>query len=409
MNTSQRGLSATPIALTVELDLAAVNTGLRPPPPLPRQPAGQLADAVAADLTRILGSDIQACGLLVPAALYDMTELIQPSLPWVEVLLEIYRGSLPDTRFTPQIMGIGGSDPFPIAAMAPQRRPGSGPLLILPILVVGEPATIERIQPQLEEILLDRGRASMATEQIIRRDFQTAPLNLSYATLDDLSALLKIQLGHAGLEPLWQLLEGALFRPERMEHVKLAEHNEFIGLNGEICTVFHTYDQWAAVHGNDTLGYRHWLLRQRLYEAGLAAHGLSIRRLRSLAQVDASCSGKLAAILAEHEITADVLREPEQDLPALEEAELILLTEHSTPELGPIGYTVLVQASDDRVLHVGNEYPLTAEAAAALREYWAETATRLGLSLHLAQPGEILTSDDGMHLMPQVEFGEGAH
>lgn len=409
MNTSQRSLSATPIALTVELDLAAVNAGLRPPPPLSREQAGQLADAVAADLARILGSDVQACGLLLPAALYDITELVQPGLPWVEVLLEIYRGSLSGMGFMPQIMGIGGNEPFPVAALAPQRRPGSGPLLILPILLVGEPETIERIQPQLEEVLLERGRANITTEQIFRRDFQTTPLNLSYATLNDLSALLKIQLGHAGLEPFWQLLEGALFQPERAEHVRLAEHNEFIGLNGEIYTVFHTFDQWAAIHGPDLLSYRHWLLRQRLYETGLAAHGLSIRRLRSLAQLDAACSGKLGALLAEHEITTTILREPEQDLPVLEDAALILLTEHSTPELGPIGYTVLVQTADGRILHVGNEYPLTPEAAADLREHWAETATRLGLPLHLAQPGEILTSENGRHLMPQVEFSDGAH
>lgn len=409
MNTTQRGLSATPIVLTVELDLAAVSSGLRPPPPLQPPQAGQLADAIAADLARILGTDVHKCGLLVPAALYDMTELMQPGLPWVEVLLEIYRGSLAGTGFMPQVMGIGGNEPFPVAALAPQRRPGSGPLLLLPILLVGEPETIEHIQSLLEDVLLERGRASMPTEQIIRRDFQAAPLNLSYATLNDLSALLKIQLGHAGLEPLWQLLEGALFRPEQMVHARLPEHNEFIGLNATIHTAFHTYDQWAAIHGNDTLGYRHWLLRQRLYEAGLAAHGLLIQRLHSTPSLDITCSGDLGAISTEHEITSDILREPEQDLPAMEDAKLILLTEHSTPELGPIGYTVLVQADDDRVLHIGNEYPLSEKAATNLREYWADTASRLGLSLHLAQPGEILTSDDGLHLMPQMEFGEGAH
>src|SRR5690625_1998922 len=135
MKTSQRGLSATPIALTVELDLAAVNAGLCPPPPLSREQAGYLADAIAADLARILGSDIHSCGLLVPAALYDLTELMQPGLPWVEVLLEIYRGSLSSTNFIPQVIGIGGSDSFPVAALGPQRRPGSGPLLIVPLMV----------------------------------------------------------------------------------------------------------------------------------------------------------------------------------------------------------------------------------------------------------------------------------
>src|SRR5690606_4116491 len=92
MTSLQHNLSATPIALTVELDLAAVNAGLQPPPPLKKEQAGELADAIAADLARILGDQIQACGLVLPAALYDLTELLRPGLPWVEILLEIYRG-----------------------------------------------------------------------------------------------------------------------------------------------------------------------------------------------------------------------------------------------------------------------------------------------------------------------------
>lgn len=409
MNTPQQSLSATPVALTVELDLAAVNAGLQPPPPLGKDRAGALADAIAADLARILGDPVQACGLILPAALYDLTELLQPGLPWVEVLLEVYRGSFAGRGFTPQVLALGSDGDFPIPALAPQRRPGSGPLLILPLLLVGERSAVEQIQAQLEEVLLERGRSSLQTEHMMRQDFQLAPRNLTYATFNDLSALLKIQLGHAGLEPLWQLLEGALFRPDQAELVQLPEQNEFLGLGGEVYTVFRTFDQWAAATGGDVRSYRQWLLKQRLYEAGLAAHGLKVRRLRHPARLDSSCSGQLQRLVAEHEIDGELLREPDAPVPALDGADIILLTEHSTPELGPVGYTVLAQAGDGRVLHVGNEYPLTLAAAQELRERWAEVAARHELPLHLAQPGQILTSEDGQHLLPQVDFGEGAH
>lgn len=409
MNTPQQSLSATPIALTVELDLAAVNAGLCPPAPLSRELAGQLAEAAAADLARIVGDQIHDCGLLLPAALYDLTELLRPGLPWVEMLLEIYRGSLAGRGFIPQIMGLGGGDDFPVAALVPQRRPGSGPLLLLPLLLIGERGMVEHIQEHLEQVLLERGRASLQTEQIIRRDFQLSPVNLTYATFNDLSALLKIQLGHAGLEPLWQLLEGALFRPDQAVQVRLPEQNAFLGRSGEVYTVFYSFDQWVAETGGDTTSYRRWLLKQRLYETGLAAHGLVLRRLRHPARLESSCAGQLSRLLAEHEITSDLLREPEDAAPSLAGASIILLTEHSAPELGPIGYTVLVQAADGQVLHIGNEYPLSEDAARTLREQWAETAARLDLPLHLAQPGRILVSEDGRHLMPQIDFGEGAH
>lgn len=409
MNTPQPSLSATPVALTVELDLAAVNAGQRPPAPLNREKAGQLADAIANDLARILGDQIHACGLILPAALYDLTELLQPGLTWVEILLEIYRGSFAGQGFTPQVLALGGDDDFPVAALAPQRRPGSGPLLILPLLLVGEHTTIEPIQSQLEEVLLERGRSSLQTESLIRRNFHLSPRNLTYATFNDLSALLKIQLGHAGLEPLWQLLEGALFRPEEAELAQLPEQNSFLGRNGEIFTTFYTYDQWVATDRGDATDYRRWLLKQRLYEAGLAAHGLRIRRLRHPASLGSTCSRQLNRNLEEHEISGDLLREPDTPAPSLEGADIVLLTEHSTPELGPLAYTVLVQAGDGRVLHVANEYPLNLETAQQLREDWAEVASRYNLPLHLAQPGKILTSDDGKHLLPQVDFKDGAH
>ncbi len=407
MNIPQQSLSATPVALTVELELAAVSAGLRPPPPLPRERAGLLAGAVAADLARILGDQVHDCGLLLPAALYDITELLQPGLSWVELLLEIYRGSLAGIGFLPQIIGLGGDEDFPVAALRPQRRPGSGPLLVLPILLVGERETVDRIQQQLEDVLLERGRTGIDTEALIRRDFGLNPVNLTYATFNDLSALLKIQLGHAGLDPLWQLLEGALFRPDQAVEIRLPEGNAFVGRGDEVYTTFHTFDQWAA-GGGDTDSYCLWLRQQRLYETGLAAHGLTIRRLRSQAALESGCAGRLGRLAADYGIDSELLREPDHAAP-LEGAAIVLLTEHATRELGPVAYTVLAQAADGTVLHMGNEYPLTADAARRVRERWAETAAQLGLVLHLAQPGKILVSEDGRHLLPQVDFSDGAH
>ncbi|NLO80198.1 MAG: hypothetical protein GX093_07820 [Xanthomonadaceae bacterium] len=409
MTTLQQSLTATPIALTVELDLAAVSAGMRPPPPLTKQHAGILADAIAADLARIVGERIQACGLVISAALYDLTELLRPGLPWVEILLEIYRGSCAGRGFVPQVLALGGDADFPIQALAPLRRPGSGPLLVLPLLLVADRTVIEGMQRQLEETLLEQGRCGLPTEEVIRRDFGLAPRNLNYATFNDLSALLKLQLDRAGLDPLWQLLEGALFRPHHAELVQLPEGNRFVGRGGEVYTLFYTFDQWAGRGLGDSESYRRWLLKQRLYEAGLAAHGLRIRRLHPAAELASGCSSRLTQALAEHELQGELLREPDTPPPPLEDARVILLTEHSTPELGPVAYTVLAQAGDGRVLHLANEYPLTQEAARDVRERWAETAARLGLALHLAQPGRLLVSDDGKHLLPQVEFGEEVH
>lgn len=405
----QESLSATPVALTVELELAAVRAGQQPPEPLSRDQAGQLADAIAGDLARILGTNVHDCGLILPAALYDLTELMQPGLPWVEVLLELYRGSFAGKGFMPHVIGIGGNRPFPVPALAPRRQPGAGPLLLLPMLLVGERKTIDEAQQRLEEVLLEKGQAGAATEQILRLSFGIEPVNLAYATFNDLSALLKIQLGHAGLDGLWRLLETALFRPGQTEEVRLAEKNVFVGRDNNVYTLFYTFDEWLADAAGDADSYSRWLRMQRLYEAGVAAHGLTVRRLRHVAQLEAGCGGRLGRLAEQHEIGGDVLREPDDSIPPLEGASVVFLTEQATRELGPFAYTVLVQASDGRVLHMSNEYPLTAEAARNVREGWASTAAELGLALQLSQTGEMTTSEDGRHLMPLTDFDDTTH
>jgi len=409
MNSLQAGLSATPVVLTVEIAIQNVLDGKRPPAPLTRQQADELLDAVAADLAAILGGGLDAYGLVLPGALYDLTELIRPGLPMVEALLEIYRGSLPPGEFFPQLMAIGDSaERFPVPSIAPARRPGSGPLLVLPLLFVGERGGIEKLQVRLETMLLEKGRAGTHTEAAIRHHFGLEPENLAYATFNDLCALLKIQLGHAGLEGLWNVLENALYRPDQTEHVDLPEGNRFVVRGGMVYTPFFTVDQWLG-QGGSVDGYVAWTKRQRVYEAGLAAHGLTVRRLDPKAPLDEHCGGKWERIGEQYALPETVVLEPGQRPDDLSGASVVWLTEQSLPELGPVAYTVLVQAGDGRVLYLGNEYPLSASGIRTIRDYWGTRAKELGLDLHQTKPGKLVLAEDGRHLVPHLEAEAGAH
>jgi hypothetical protein len=407
MESLQTGLSATPFALTVELDLQQVLSGERPPSPLSRAQAEELTGAIAEDLVRILGDDVRTCGLITVGALYDMSEIIRPGLPIVETLFELYRGSLPGGVFAPQLMAIGASNGrFPIPTIAPLRRPGSGPLLILPLLFVGEQDAVKDIQRRLEAELLEKGRAEFKTDFCVRRLFGVQPENLAYATFNDLCALLKIQLDHGGLSPLWELLEGALFRPEDSQEVRLESGNHFIQRGSAVYSPFYTFDQWAARSETDRARpletYFEWVKRQRTIEAGLSTHGLEVHHLRADAPLESGCGNKLQRLAEHFGLEGTVLTEVRTSGGGLAGASVVLLTEQASPALGLLAYTVLVQAADGSLLHLANEYPLTAQAAGEVRQKWAAVATDLGLELHLSRPGRILVSDDQRHLSPDL-------
>lgn len=400
------GLSATPVALTVEMPLDEVLKGSPPPAPLTPEQAEELLACLTQDLARILEQPLEGFGAVMPGGLYDITEILRPGLPMVETLFELYRGGLRQGGFVPQLMAIGGHDGgFPVEAIAPRRRPGSGPLLILPLVFIGEREKLEQLQTRMETLLLEKGQASRGTETCIRRHFGLMPENLAYATFNDLCALLKIQLGHAGMESLWELLECALYRPQEGKRVELPTGNVF-RLNGSVVhTPFLTFDAWAARHGGaDIDSYLEWVKQQRVMEAGLRAHGLQVIHLGPEAPADGHCSGHWQRTAAAHALNGPLLSEPEPPAGVLEGASFVLLTEQGTPELGPVAYTVLVQAADGQLLYLGNQYPLEPGQIAAIRRHWTEAAAAHGVELHLARPNRLMVSADGRQLVPALEF-----
>ncbi len=413
----QQRISATPVVLTVELDLETVSQGAVPPAPLGREEAETLGWALAEDLRRMAGS-LDEVGLVVLAGLYDMTELLQPGLTLVDVVLELYQRSLPDTRFQAQLMTIGAhGDDFPIPAIAPARQPGAGPLLAIPLIFVGPTDTIDQLSQRLEETLLDKGQASLKTANTITTRFGVRPLNLSYATFNDLCALLRIQLEHNGFEGLWTLLEAALFPGEQPVRVELEEGNLFLVHNNVCYTRFLGYDAWVNRHPDepDPVGrYGAWQRQQRQYSAALQAHGLTVLSYQPAneqdneAQVDVSAAygqAQQQALPAEAQFTQQVVL----DADSLNGASHITVTEHRLPALGPVAFSIMVHRQDGSALFLAHEYPLVPDAVRSIPDRWQEIANETGAVLEFLQPGDLLTSEDGRHLVPLPEQTDPAH
>ena len=402
-------LSATPGVLTVELDPAGILQS-RPPEPLSRDSAELLAAPVADDLRRIVGEEVATAGLVLPAALYDLTELLQPGLPMVEALLDIYRGSLRGGPFESQLLALGSSGGrFPESALAPRRRPGSGPLLALPFALVAPGEQLDPLRRKLEGVLLEKGRAGLATDRALRQLMGVEPVHLSYATFHDLAALLKVQLEHADFGGLWQLIEAALYRPDAIECVELAPGNRFLATGGAVWTPWLTLDQWAARNNADataaSAGYARWARLQRQTMAGLESHGVAVHATTPAAGIQAADAEVALSVARAHAIGADQpwLREVIIDATGTDTAAVVTVTEQATAELGPVAYTALIQAADGRLLSLVHDYPVQPDGMRAIIDHWAQTARSLGAAWQLERPGQIVASGNPGHLQPWLD------
>lgn len=403
-------LSATPAVLTIELEPTAIMQS-RPPEPLSRDSADLLAGPIADDLRRIVGESVADAGLIFPAALYDLTELLQPGLPMVEALLDIYRGSLRGGPFEPQLLAIGSAGGrFPQASIAPQRALGSGPLLALPFALVAPGEQLDPIRQTIESVLLEKGRASLATDRAVRQLMGVAPVHLSYATFHDLSALMKVQLEHAELGGLWQLIEAALYRPDEIRIVELAPGNRFIGYAGEVWTPWLTFDALAKNQQTNVAQtqaqYAQWVQAQRQTMAGLASHGIGVNIVESVTGVYAQDAEVALSVAQAHGLDKQTpwYRETIVAPDGKHDPAVITLTEHLTHELGTIAYTALVQAPDGSLLGLVNDYPTQAQGIDAIAEHWQAQANATGATFHIERPGSITASGEPAHLQPWLEY-----
>ncbi|RZU98886.1 hypothetical protein [Spiribacter vilamensis] len=403
-------LSATPAVLTVELKPEHIMRQ-RPPEALSRDNAELLAAPIADDLRRIVGEEIAEAGLVMPAALYDLTELLRPGLPMVEALLDIYRGSLRGGSFIPQLLTLGSNaGRFPESAIAPLRRPGSGPLLVIPFALVAPGEQLDPLRQKLESVLLEKGRAGLATDRALRQLMGIEPVNLSYATFHDLSALMKVQLEHAEFGPLWQLIEAALYRPDSVEDCQLETGNRFIGSGGAVWTPWMSFDAWASNHQSapeDAIeGYGAWMRNQRQYMAGFESHGMTVHPVIPTRGGEAGDPEIALSVAQAHAISEEQpwYREIITENPQAEQAAIVTVTEQADPELGPVAYTALVQAADGELITLVHDYPVRPEGMQAIIGHWQARAESLGATWQMERPGRINAAGNPAYLQPWLNY-----
>ena len=401
--------------LALELDAEQSDPNGVPPAPLDVATATALAGHLAKDLERILGH-IDPLGLILVGALYDQTEILRPGFPLTKALATLYKGSSPSPDFKPQLIALGSDRGFfPVAAIDPLRRPGSGPLLLLPFCFVGQANAIADLARIMEDILLQSGEVSQATREAVQQMFNLTILNVSFATLSDLCALLRVQLESNELLPLWRLLEHGWFEKDETCTVTLEPGNYFIAEKDDVHTLFYTFDDWAQFGpGRDlpatTLGsgYGRWTRAQRLYTLALELYGVHVRTVLANPPLTATLAGAegKAAVAALREIpclSGDFLVEAVFQNDSENTEQQVLITNQVDLELGTLAYTVTSLDAAGKLLRLEHHYPLNPEGLKVIIDRLRQRGAEQGAQRRVLHPGQLVYSETGRSLHSAAE------
>ncbi len=399
-----------PGLLAIELESHPADPASAPPAPLSVAAATALAGHLAKDLDRILDG-ISHLGLILPGALYDQTEILRPGFPLFQALAELYINRSLQQEFAPHLMALGAEQGFfPIPAINPLRRPGSGPLLLLPFCFIGSDSDIVRLARVMEDTLLQNGEVTLATGEAVRRAFGLTALNLSFATVGDLCALLRTQLEANGFLPLWDLLEHAWFERPGTCSVVLDAGNRFLVAEDHAHTLFYTFDDWARFGPGRTLSptelgvdYAEWTRAQRQYSLALEAYGLHPRQVLAnpgLEEALATAAGD-AALAAFREIpclSGDYLVEGIFHNDSENPERQMLITHQATPELGALAYTITTLDADGQLARLEHHYPLRPQGLQVIIDRLVQRCADQGAERRVLHPGRLLYSENGRSL-----------
>jgi hypothetical protein len=249
---------------------------------LPTADAGDLAARVARDLARI-APDAAALDFALVAALYDPVELLRPGWP-LHAELERLVARAPGPAGGRAIGFGAGTDGLP-PPLRPDPEHAHGPLRLLPFLVRGPEAAVTAVGDLLEDRLLDTGMAAADTALAAQHGFGADTEHVRLLTINDLAAMTAMQYDHAGLGPLWPLLEVALLAPGGEAWLDAPPEPLARYAGGAVRIALLDMDAWAergfapaGEHDAARLAraFDRFQMRQRQFAAVLGAHAVPV-------------------------------------------------------------------------------------------------------------------------------------
>jgi hypothetical protein len=244
----------------------------------------------------------------------------------------------------------------------------------------------------------------------VQQAFGLTALNLSFATVGDLCALLRVQLEANDFLPLWELLEHAWFERPGIRSAVLDAGNRFLVAGDHAHTPFYTFDDWAQFGPGRVspvaelgAGYRRWARTQRQYALALEAYGLHVRRVLAnprLEETLATAEGD-AALAAFREIpclSGDYLVERIFHNDSEYPEQRMLVTHQADPELGTLAYTVTTLDADGQLARLEHHYPLQPQGVRVIADQLIQRCVEQNTERQVLHPGRLLYSETGRSL-----------
>jgi hypothetical protein len=265
------------------LELAPGNAGSRDA--LPQREAGVLAAAMARDLA-LFAPEAAGLECVMAGAHYDPVELLRPGWPVHHELHQLAARAPGATPASGRIIAFGTHEAQLPGALTPAAEHAGGPLRLVPFVLSGDAAVVARVGDVYERDLMERGMAGAETALIAQEAFGLRVEHARYLTLHDLCALTAMQYEHAGLAPLWPLLETALLSPDREAWLDAPPEPLLHYAAGEARIALFSPDAWRghyrpkdhAIEDGAILerAFGHFEARQRQFAAVLTAHGVPV-------------------------------------------------------------------------------------------------------------------------------------
>ena len=261
------------LVIAIEFPVPEMAMPARPNIYFDRALAQPLANQLAFELGKQLPS-LDGLGLVWMAACYDQAQILRPELPVHAALAGLYTAAMYSAsgdvrKNAAQVMtlqALRGAAPVP--ALTVDERLLGGAMVLLPFAIVGSADSVNQARAILEEKLLDTGLTDARTALMLSQALGCDAEHARLMTLDDLAALCAVQLEHAGLSPVWEVLEAAIFRPQ----ISVATQIGCVALN------WHAGKLMLETSGPGELNlaeYSDLVLQARQASAVLSAHGLT--------------------------------------------------------------------------------------------------------------------------------------
>lgn len=268
---------------------------------LPQQQVAELARLLAHDLATF-APEAAALELVTVGAHYDAVELLRPGWPLHRELDQLAARAPTaggeGTR-SGRVIAFGAHDGQLPGALAPSPDFAGGPLRLLPFVLGGDADLTARVGDAFERDLLERGMAGAGTALFAQEAFGLRIEHARYLTAHDLMALVAVQYEHAGLAPLWPLLEAALLAPAHEEWLDAPPEPLLRQADGEVRMALFEPQAWKAHYAAGTdcsepavrerlaRAHAQFEARERQYTAVLQAHGVPVTFVHCPAGADA--------------------------------------------------------------------------------------------------------------------------